>query len=468
MEDPVLAMLRGQLADIILGTVFLCIGLAACSIAAIRRRSGVRLFIWLGIWSAMYGAGLLFQSRAVVAALPHSIQITIPFVNVVRSYLTVVVGLSAFLELSLGRVRLFIEILILAGMAVALAGIGWFVSGDSGDKFIPYNTLVAVSGLLVLVPVVAVKKLSERFMVLLNRRVLAAGTLVFAIEALWVNLSRPLNLPTPRLLDHLAFAAFLLSFGYVGVQMISANERRLLSIENELEVARQLQFSILPASVPEVGNVRIAVAYRPMTAVAGDFYEFVPLDRKRVGFLVADVTGHGVPAALIASMIKVAMQSVVPCAYDPREVLRGLNRILFRQLHDQLVSAAYLWLDTENRKALYSGAGHPPLLRWRQGKLERIESNGLLFGVIADPDYPVFELSIQSGDRFLLYTDGLIEPENARGDAFGERQLEKVLRRNQSRPPSELSDQLLSEISLWQPGVLGQQDDITLIVIDVF
>ena len=467
MEDQVLAILRGQLADIILGTIFLFIGLAACSIAAIRRRSGVRLFIWLGIWSAIYGAGLLIQSRAIVAALPHSIQVTIPFVNIVRSYLTVVVGLSAFLELSLGKVRLFIEILILAGMAVAVAGIGWFVSGGSDDKFIPYNTLVAVGGLLVLVPVVAVKKLSDRFMVLLNRRVLAVGTLVFAIEALWVNLSRPLNLQTPRLLDHLAFAAFLFSFGYVGVQMISAKERRLLSIENELAVARQLQFSILPASIPEVGNVRIAVAYRPMTAVAGDFYEFIPVDRKRVGFLVADVTGHGVPAALIASMIKVATQSIVPCAHDPREVLRGLNRVLFRQLRDQLITAAYLWLDTDKSEALYSAAGHPPLLRWRQGKLERIESNGLLFGVIPDPDYPVCDLSIQSGDRFLLYTDGVIEAENVRGDPFGERQLEEVLRRNQSRPPSELSDQLLSEISFWQPATLAQQDDITLIVIDV-
>ncbi len=467
MEDQVLTMLRGELADIILGTIFSFMGLAACSIAAIRRRSGVRLFIWLGIWSAMYGAGLLIQSRAVVAALPHSIQFTIPFVNIVRSYLTVVVGLSAFLELSLGKVRLFIEILILAGMAVALAGIGWFVFGGSDEKFIPYNTLVAVGGLLVLVPVVAVRKLSDRFMVLLNRRVLAAGTLVFAIEALWVNLSRPLNLQTPRLLDHLAFAAFLLSFGYVGVQMTSANERRLLSIENELELARQLQFSILPTSVPEVRNVRIAVAYRPMTAVAGDFYEFISVDRKRVGFLVADVTGHGVPAALIASMIKVATQSVVICAHDPREVLRGLNRILFRQLRDHLVTAAYLWLDTEKNEALYSAAGHPPLLRWREGKLERIESNGLMFGVIADPDYPVCDLPIQSGDRFLLYTDGVIEPENAHGDPFGERQLEEVLRRNQSRPPSELSDQLLSEIRLWQPAALDQQDDITLIVIDV-
>ena len=80
-------------------------------------------------------------------------------------------------------------------------------------------------------------------------------------------------------------------------------------------------------------------------------------------------------------MIKVAMQSVVTCADDPAAVLRGLERSLSEQLRDQFVSAAYLWLDTENRKALYSAAGHPPLLRWREGKLERIESNGLLFGV---------------------------------------------------------------------------------------
>ena len=469
LEDQVLAMLRDQLAYIILGAVFLFIASqmwGACSIAAIRRQSGVRLFIWLGIWSAMYGIGLLTQSRAVVAALPHSFQTTVPYVNTVVAY-DVVVALFAFLELSLGIVRLLIKILIFAALAVALAGIGWFVFGGSADKFIPYNNLVGVCALVVLITVVAVKKLSDRFMVLPNRRVLAIGTLVFAVEALWSNLSRNLHYPTPPVLGHLAFAVFLLSFAVVAVQKISANERRLLSIENELEVARQLQFSILPARIPEVRSVRIAVAYRPMTAVAGDFYEFIPADRNQVGFLVADVTGHGVPAALIASMIKVATQSVVACAHDPREVLRGLNRILFRQLHEQLVSAAYLWLDTENRKALYSAAGHPPLLRCREGKLERIESNGLLLGVIPDPDYHVCELPIRCGDRFLLYTDGVIEPENSSGDSFGDRKLEQVVRNNQSRPPSELSDQLLSEIRLWQPASLAQQDDITLIVIDV-
>jgi len=460
-------MLRGQLADIISGAIFSFAGLAVCSIAAIRWRSGVRLFVWLGIWSATYGAGLLGRSPAVVAALPHWLQISVPYANTVTAYITVVVAFLAFLELSVGQIRLVLKILIFAGMVVAAAGIGWFVFGGSANKFIPYNNLVVVCGLLLLVTVVAVKKLSDKFLVLLNRPVLAFGMLVFTIEALWVNLSRPLHFQTPRLLGHLAFAVFLLSFGYVAVQISFANERRLLSIEDELAVARRLQLSILPASLPEIRNVRIAVAYQPMTAVAGDFYEFVPIDDKHVGFLVADVTGHGVPAALIASMIKMATQSVVPYAPEPREVLRGLNRLLFPQLHDQLVSAAYLWLDTENRQALYSAAGHPPLLRWREGKLERIESNGLLFGVISDPDYPVRDLPIRPGDRFLLYTDGLIEPENALGDSFGDVRLEEVIREKQDRPPAELSEELLAEIRNWQPASVTRQDDITMIVIDV-
>ena len=467
MEDQVLAMLRGQIASIIAGAVFLFMGLAACSLAAIRGRKGIRLFIWLGIWSAMYGTGLLTRSPAVVAALPHAMQISVPYINILNAYLTVVVAFFAFLELSLGRFRVLVKSIIALGAGVAVLGIVWFMFGGSPRKFLPYNYVVTICGLVVLGTVVSVKKLSDKFLVLVNRRVLAACTLVFLIEALWVNVARPLHYQTPRLLDYLAFAVFLLSFGYVAVQIAFANERRLLSIENELEVARQLQFSILPTTIPDVRNLRIAATYRPMTAVAGDFYEFIPVDPKRVGFLVADVTGHGVPAALIASMIKVAMQSVVSCAHDPREVLCGLNRVLFGQLHDQFVSAAYLWLDTENRKGLYSAAGHPPLLRWRAGKLERIESNGLLFGVIPDPDYPVCELQIDSGDRFLLCTDGVLEPENARGDAFGKRRLEQVIRENQNRAPSELSDRLLAEIGQWQPASISQQDDITLLVIDV-
>ncbi len=461
-------MLRAQVADIIVGSVFLFVGLAACGIAAIRRRGGVRIFFWLGIWSAMYGALHLSQSPAVVAALPHWLQISAPYANTAMTYLGVVVGSLSFLELSLGKMRFLNQAGAFVGLAIAVAGVGFFVLTGSNGKLMLYNNLLEVCLLLVLMTVVAVPRLSRKYLVLPDRRVLATGLFVFTAEALYANLSRNLGFETPRILDHLGFAILLFSFGYVALQMVFANERRLLSVEKELAIAREIQTSILPSCVPEIDHLGISAAYRPMTEVAGDFYEFIPVDHKRLGILVADVSGHGVPAALIASMIKVAVQSVVPCAHDPRAVLSGLNSVLAAQLRGQFVSVAYLWLDAENRKALYSAAGHPPLLRWRQGKLERIDSNGLLFGVMQEcDDYPVCTLPINSGDRFLLYTDGVTEPENAHGDSFGDTRLEQVVRDHQGRPPSELSDALLSEIRHWQPAAITQQDDITLIVIDV-
>ena len=168
-------------------------------------------------------------------------------------------------------------------------------------------------------------------------------------------------------------------------------------------------------------------------------------------------------------MIKVAMQSVVLCAHDPAQVLGGLNRILSSEAHGQLASAAYIWIDTENREVLYSAAGHPPLLCWRNAKseMQRIESNGLLFGIQTDCQYPVCSVPVEPSDRFLLYTDGVTEPENAAGEAFGDRQLERVVRNNRSQPASELSRQVLSELRHWQTAAVSQQDDITLIVVDI-
>jgi phosphoserine phosphatase RsbU/P len=469
LQDQLLAMLRDQLVAITSGAVFLFIGLASCCLAAVRRRREARVFVWLGIWSALWGARLLAESAAVVAALPRWAQNIVPLLRIAASYLLLPVGLLAWVELSAGKFRLFIRALIFISLAISLAGIGFFIVTGSDHKLILYNNFLATVALLALVIVVVVPALSRKFLVLPNRAVMVVGTLVFAGEALYFSLSRLLHYhsPTTRLTGSLGLAVLLFSFGYVATQLALASERRLVSIENELAIAREIQASILPDDNPKMKNLRVATAYHPMTDVAGDFYEFVPVDQNCIGFLVADVTGHGIPAALIAAMIKVAMQSVVHCAHDPGEVLRGLNAVLSAQLGPQLVSAAYLWLDTKNRIALYSAAGHPPLLHCREGEFHRIESNGLLLGVFPDSDYPLCHIPILPGDRFLLYTDGVIEPENAHGDSFGEFKFEQVVRNNQSRPPSELLDQLLSEIRQWQPAAMAQRDDITVIAIEI-
>lgn len=155
--------------------------------------------------------------------------------------------------------------------------------------------------------------------------------------------------------------------------------------------------------------------------------------------------------------------------YDPAQMLGGLNRILSSEAHGQFVSAAYIWIDAENRNVFYSAAGHPPLLCWRnaRGEMQRIESNGLLFGVEPDSEYPVCSVPLEASDRFLLYTDGLTETENAGGEGFGERQLEWVVCNNRLQPASELSCQVLSELQSRRPAAVKQQDDITLIVVDI-
>lgn len=466
--DAALEMLRGELVDIALGTIFLSIGLTACAIALIRWRRGVRTLVWLGIFSGLYGLQKLDQTPAVLAVLPNALKRAMPYVSVAVMYLLLVSALFAWRELTLGKLRFLIQLAIFAGLAIALIGFGTFVFRGLDDRWMFYNNLLTVLTMSILLTVVLVPRFSK-FLVLANHRILTAATLIFAIEVLYTNLSSVLHYRVLPLVDSPGFAALLFSLGYVALETLFTNERRLLSIETELETARQIQSSILPASVPKLENLRVAASYLPMTSVAGDFYQFVRSGNHHLGILVADVSGHGIPAALISSMIKVAMQSVAVHADDPAQVLRGLNRILSSEAHGQFASAAYVWLDTENRNALYSAAGHPPLLCWRniKGEMQRIESNGLLFGVDSDSEYPVCKVPLAPSDRFLLYTDGVTETENAAGEAFGDQQLERVVRNNRLHPASELSHQVLSELQRWRPPAVSQQDDITLIVVDV-
>jgi hypothetical protein len=226
LKDEMAALLRGQIVEIAVGAVFLFIGLAVCSIAAIRHRPGVRVFVWLGIWSAMYGAGRLTQAPAVIWASPGWLQLSVPYANTAITYLLVVAGSLSFLELSLGKLRFLIGVADSLGATIAVAGILVFVFTGSNDRFIAHNNLLATGVLLVLIVVVAAPRLSAKYLALRYRGVLAVGTLAFATEALYANLVRPLGFDSPRFLGHLGFAALLFSFGYVALQQVVAKERR--------------------------------------------------------------------------------------------------------------------------------------------------------------------------------------------------------------------------------------------------
>jgi serine phosphatase RsbU (regulator of sigma subunit) len=244
-------------------------------------------------------------------------------------------------------------------------------------------------------------------------------------------------------------------------------EQQLSAIRNELETARQIQLSILPGEVPRLAGLDIAARYVPMSSVAGDFYDFLPVDENRIGILVADVSGHGMPAALIASMLKIAFAAQVASALDPAAVLSGLNQALCGKFQSHFVTAAYALIDTERRTLRYAGAGHPPLLvRERSSaKVRDVLENGLFLGYFPEATYSTVEIPFQPGDWVLLYTDGISEMMNPNEEQFGEKRLKLFLEEHHNDLAGEFVDNLLDRLSLWSGRPSGQDpdDDVTVL-----
>ena len=245
---------------------------------------------------------------------------------------------------------------------------------------------------------------------------------------------------------------------------------QLLALNTELEMARQIQLSILPHSIPKLTGLDIAAHYLPMTSVAGDFYDFIQIDDKHIGILIADVSGHGLPSALIASMLQVALSGQAGHATEPAKVLLGLNRALCGKFTQNFVTATYVYVDLENNQMRYAGAGHPPILQWRNstGKTAQILENGLFLGMFAEASYEALEFPLEPGDRYVLYTDGILEATNSAQEQFGADRLMSFIKNHNHLEAEPFSQTLLDDLAGWSNQTVdqGQQDDITLLVID--
>jgi sigma-B regulation protein RsbU (phosphoserine phosphatase) len=246
--------------------------------------------------------------------------------------------------------------------------------------------------------------------------------------------------------------------------------QQLVEINTELEMARQIQLSILPSSTPKITGMDIVARYIPMTSVAGDFYDFIVVDERHVGILMADVSGHGLPAALIASMLQVALTAQARHASEPGKVLAGLNQALCGKFQHNFVTAAYVYADLEKNIMKYGGAGHPPLLVWRRstGSASQLLENGLVMGQFEEASYDSLEVPIEVGDRFCLYTDGILETANPAQEEFGTERFMKFMETNNRLPAGPFADALLLELARWleQPPGEGHKDDISLLAVD--
>ncbi|MBI5216331.1 MAG: SpoIIE family protein phosphatase [Ignavibacteriae bacterium] len=301
-------------------------------------------------------------------------------------------------------------------------------------------------------------------------RVVLIGFIMFGLFAVNDNLVALNLLPWDWGEEAIGFLLFLISLGYAVAYRFFNNEKQLLSVRQEMETARQIQFSILPTRMPDIDGVEISARYIPMTAVAGDFYDIVHLGKKQICVLVADVSGHGVGAALIASMIKVAFASQTQNMSNPAEVMKAMNTILCDKLESKFITAGCVFIDAENGTLRYAGAGHPPLLIWRKSEQRMVElcENGPLIGPFPDATYSNTNMNLESGDRIILYTDGIIETTNESGSFFGDDSFTRFIQSHENVPAEQFTEMLLKHLAAWSGKRADESldDDLTLIVVD--
>jgi sigma-B regulation protein RsbU (phosphoserine phosphatase) len=235
--------------------------------------------------------------------------------------------------------------------------------------------------------------------------------------------------------------------------------------QRELDEAREIQANLLPRDLPQPPGFALSAHWQPARQVAGDWYDALALGDGRIGLGIADVTGKGMPAALLMSNLQAAVKAFAAPERAPREVCQRLNRIMGAHLGPgRFITLVYAVLDASRRVLTYTNAGHnPPLLLRHDGTCEPLSTGGLLLGVVPEATYEEAEVRLGPGDRLLLFTDGVTEAMNPDGELFGEDRVLEVMRRCAGHGAAELQRELLAAVTIFCGGEF--QDDATIVVV---
>lgn len=239
------------------------------------------------------------------------------------------------------------------------------------------------------------------------------------------------------------------------------------ALNRELEIARSIQESIIPVSKPKSNHYKIEAVCMPARSIGGDFYDFIE-DEDSVAILIADVAGHGIPAALYASMLKIAFHNLRDQARYPEKLLRELNDVMVDRGDRTFISCAYTLLDFKNKRLLHANAGHLPLLLQEPGrkKVKKIHPPGGVLGVRKAAAVTVEMQHLQPKTRLVLFTDGVIELSNRKGELFEEERLIEILEEMRDQPLPELKERLLAALREFAEGDTFL-DDVTFVLIDL-
>jgi serine phosphatase RsbU (regulator of sigma subunit) len=242
--------------------------------------------------------------------------------------------------------------------------------------------------------------------------------------------------------------------------------RDKLGLKSDLEVARQIQFGLLPFEPWERAGFTVVSAMRPANTVGGDYFDLVELGEGRVAIVMGDVAGKGMPAALLMALLQGSLRTLLTAGLRGGDLMAKLNAHLYANIpSNRLVTLFYGELDPATGRLAYVNAGHnPPLLARLNGPVERLAATSLALGVVAETPFEVGTVAIEAGDRLLLYTDGVTEAENGIDEEYGERRLLAFLEAHRKDSDRALLDGALASVLLFGGGV-RPRDDMTLMVV---
>jgi sigma-B regulation protein RsbU (phosphoserine phosphatase) len=245
-------------------------------------------------------------------------------------------------------------------------------------------------------------------------------------------------------------------------------EKRLQQMEHELQMARDIQQSLLPKENPQIPGANIAGLSYPAREVGGDYYDFIPMDSKRLGVVIADVSGKGVPASLLMSNIQATLRVQVVSSQSPGQCIREANTALHKSTaSDKYATLFYGILDMEERSFTSTNAGHnAPMLMSEGTCCRRLEMGGIVLGMLPDMPFQEEKIQLNSGDLLLMFSDGITEAMNDREEEYGEKRLMKLLKEHGGLAPEALLEKIVAEVRAFTGGT-QQQDDMTLVVIKI-
>jgi sigma-B regulation protein RsbU (phosphoserine phosphatase) len=405
-------MFRSGAAAAAIGVALITIALTLLAFALVGRAFANAALLAAGSFAGLYGVRLLVNAPF-TSLLVHGVWL--PYVSSALEYV-VPIPAALLVQYSFGtRLKRINQAVSIIAIAIAVFAIPFEIASHQ-----PFALKSLIDTVVVLImPLFLVNLVLGTDEDVEDRWILRWGSAIFILFVLNEHFGY-------RGTEAIGFVIFVGSFILTLMRRAVRGQVRLGAVESELATARKIQMSIIPRTPPRVNGIEIETVYSPATEVAGDFYDFVVVDDDHLGILVADVSGHGVPAALVASMLKIALATQASFAASPSVLLANLHALFRGKLERQHITAAYAYVSSDGSVRVASAGHPPPLIRRASGSVEELETRGSVLARFAAFEAVDVDAQLAPGDALLIFTDGVTEALSPAEEMWGEERLQET------------------------------------------